>query len=110
WQWQANVQLAWATLSVRPGWLRLSCQPTSEPASLWSAGHLLLQKFPAPEFQVTTRLEFFPQRTGDAAGLVIFGKDYASIGLRLESNGLQLCVARCLAAHKSGHEVVTERR
>jgi beta-xylosidase len=41
-----------------------------------------LQKFPALEFTVTTQLELAPQADADSAGLIVFGFDYAWIGLK----------------------------
>ena len=81
WQWQANPKPDWANLTVRPGFLRLLAQPMGQE-NLYHAPHLLLQKFPALEFEVITKLEFSPTSPTDAAGLMIFGYDYAWIGLR----------------------------
>lgn len=81
WQWQANPRDDWHSLTERPGWLRLFAQPIVAD-NLYTAPHLLLQKFPAPEFVVTTQLDFNPAHPGDSAGLLVFGYDYAWIGLR----------------------------
>ena len=86
WQWQANPQAGWYSLTERPGHLRLH----GRPGPLADAPQLLLQKFPAPAFRVTTRLEFSPQAPGDRAGLIVFGNDYAWLGLQAAANGLQL--------------------
>jgi beta-xylosidase len=103
WQWQANPRREWFSLTAAPGALRLSCVPETGP-SLWSAGHLLLQKFPALEFEVTTVLRFFPVADGDRAGLVVFGHDYAWVGLRRDSTRLKLVLCRCEGAHQGGVE------
>ncbi len=82
WQWQANPQPAWLSLAARPGFLRLFAQPAAHE-NLYHAPHLLLQKFPAPEFTITTRMDFHPGATNHpTAGLIIFGYDYAWIGVR----------------------------
>ncbi len=94
WQWQANPQSGWFSLSARLGALRLFAQPVADN-NLYTAPHLLLQKFPAPEFTVTTKLNFTPQAAGDCAGLIVFGYDYAWIGLRTEGGqNLVLAVVR----------------
>jgi beta-xylosidase len=80
WQWQANPQPAWLSLTARSGWLRLFAQPVRD-GNLYHAGHLLLQKFPAETFVATAKLDLSAARTADA-GLVVFGYDYAWIGCR----------------------------
>jgi beta-xylosidase/pectin methylesterase-like acyl-CoA thioesterase len=77
WQWQANPGAAWFSLTAQPGSLRLVGQPRAQP-NLYAAAHLLMQKFPAPEFTATTRLS---AGAGARAGLIVFGYDYAWVGL-----------------------------
>lgn len=90
WQWQANPDPAWYSLRTRPGWLRLSAHPEPRPANLYQSPALLLQKFPAPAFRVTTRIDFQPQAVGESAGLIVFGYAYSWIGLRARDNGTSL--------------------
>lgn len=104
WQWQANPRREWLTLDARPGWLRLTCVPHKPKTTLWTAPNLLLQKFPAPEFQVTARLEFSLAADGDTAGIVVFGFSYAWLGLRREHGRIHVVFHTCLAAHSGGHE------
>lgn len=94
WQWQANPSPAWHSLAARPGWLRLAAQPEPRPANLYQAPALLLQKFPAPAFRVTTHLQFMPRRAGESAGLIVFGYAYSWIGLRARADGPALVWAR----------------
>lgn len=49
--------------------------------NLWAAPNLLLQKFPAPEFRATTVIDAAQLRDGERAGLIVFGSDYAWIGV-----------------------------
>lgn len=81
WQWQANPHPEWLSLTARPGWLRLFAQPVAN-GNLYHAAQLLLQKLPAPAFTVTTKLDFARAAAGDAAGLIVFGYDYAWLGVR----------------------------
>ena len=90
WQWNANPRDGWASLSARPGFLRLASVPALKTRSLYDAPNFLLQKFPAPEFTVTTKLEFSPAAGGEFAGLAVFGYDYALLGLRSTAGGLRL--------------------
>jgi beta-xylosidase len=106
WQWQANYEEGWMSLSARPGWLRLrSVAMPAGAANLWSAPNLLMQKLPAPEFTLTTRLEFDKLADGDRAGLVVMGTDYSFVAAERTSTGYQLRSVRCTDANASGKEI-----
>ncbi len=113
WQWNANPRPAWALPGDRAGFLRLKCVPApaerndGKPASgsLYDAPNFLLQKFPAPEFTVTTALEFSPVSEGEMAGLAVFGFDYAVLGLRHTAKETRLVLAVNRGANKGGAEV-----
>jgi beta-xylosidase len=107
WQWQANPGPSWVG-ATKAGVLKLAAQPLSTPArSLWDAPNLLLQKFSADAFTVTTQLSATGTRSGDRAGLVVFGLDYAWIGVRRSNTGWELVTARLQDADKGGAEAVT---
>lgn len=101
WQWQANPQSAWFSLALRPGWLRLTAVAGAATPGYYEAPHLLLQKFPAPAFVVTTALDFTAAGEGAEAGLMVFGYSYAWIGLRRVSGGLRLVQVTHRDAHQS---------
>jgi beta-xylosidase len=88
WQWNANPQEDWADLKSRPGVLRLKSISSSE--NLWEAGALLTQKLPSERFSITTKLTFAPKAVGERAGLLMFGSDYAWIGLQNGPAGTSL--------------------
>lgn len=90
WQWQANPRDGW--LQIAHGSLRLLSQRTASPANLWSTPSLLLQKFPAPEFTATAAVDFLPQAEGEAAGLIVFGRSYAWVGVTRTAAGLRVAV------------------
>ena len=108
WQWQGNFQPGWAELRVDGcSGLRLHAVHHSSEASFWSATNLLMQKFPAPSFHVEVTLDFVPVCSGERAGLVVFGYDYAWIGLRLVENGMfELVQTVCAHADQGGIEHV----
>src|SRR5689334_20797326 len=57
WQWMANPKATWAFVNTSNGMLRLfSDQLPDSAKNLWQAPNVLLQKFPAEEFMVTTKL------------------------------------------------------
>lgn len=71
WQWYANHQAHWYSLTACPDQLRLYAQPRCKHLHL--TPNLLLQKFPAHAFTVTTHIKLSAANQGDEAGLVIVG-------------------------------------
>jgi beta-xylosidase len=100
WQWQANPRPDWIEFSPNAG-LRLHAV-ASPGASLWDVPNLLMQKFPAPAFVVTTKLEASALQVGEESGLVVFGYDYAWVGFRRSAAGLRLVFTNCQAAQEGG--------
>ena len=89
WQWHANHNEDWYSLSARKNWLRLYPQFTADE-NLTLLPNLLLQKFPARAFTVETLLEFTPQSAGEAAGVIIVGESFATLALEKKDAGNQL--------------------
>lgn len=109
WQWQANPKPTWYALIRGRNCLRLFAEKLpAEDATLYDAGSLLLQKFPAPDFTATTKVTFTPQWPGKRAGLVIMGNDYASLSLAQSDDGLSLVQAVCKNAKAGGVEKIVE--
>lgn len=104
WQWSSNPQDDWADLKVNPGFARL--KSISSPENLWEAGALLTQKLPAERFSITTKLTFAPKAVGERAGLLMFGADYAWIGLQNRPEGPALVRVDRIGADKFKPEEV----
>ncbi|WP_207494999.1 glycoside hydrolase family 43 protein [Aridibaculum aurantiacum] len=107
WQWQANPQATWSFMNVSKGMLRLYAHNAFDSASnLWTAGNVLLQKFPADSFMVTTKMTFThnPKLENEKAGLVVMGFSYANIGLRSRKDGLDLVYTHAKDAVKGKAE------
>jgi beta-xylosidase len=103
WQWNANPEQSWWSLSARPGWLRLFARPL-RGANLWGSGDLLLQKLPAPTFTVTTKLA----PSGDGTfGLTVFGLDYAYVAVRRGAAGWEIVQGRAHDADQGTREATT---
>ena len=106
WQWQANPEAEWMFLSGSEGFMRLYCQHNSqEDINLWEVPHLYLQKFPAPEFTATAKVQFEPMQDGDRVGLVIMGLSYASLMVEQQEGQLYYTLMRNMDAEKSGENV-----
>ena len=107
WQWHANHRDEWYSLAARPGWLRLGSVPMPANATnFWPVPNLLLQKFPAPEFTVTTKLDFNLLAIGEKAGLIVMGMDYAHLAVKRTPAGFRLVKTVCQDAPKGNAEIV----
>jgi len=101
WQWHANYQTTWGFPSGNLGFFRLNCIPRpAEAKNLWDISNLLLQKFPAEEFIVTTKLTFDARFDKEEVGLVVMGLDYGRLTLKRENGKLNLYAATCKNADK----------
>ncbi len=101
WQWNANFYDDWYSLTERAGYLRLFAQDFDSPNgqdNLWLNPALVMQKVPAPEFTMTTALEVNTREDGDRAGLIMFGEDYAWIGLEQRGDQHRLVQKICVDA------------
>ncbi|MHA4846273.1 glycoside hydrolase family 43 protein [Flavitalea antarctica] len=111
WQWMANPKATWTFLNPAAGSLRIFSDKVPDGAkNLWSAPNVLLQKFPAEEFTVTTKISFKPNTKleNEKAGLTIMGLSYASLSFVGQKDGNRLVFAICKDAEKGNEEIVTE--
>lgn len=110
WQWHANPVQEWMFMTGRLGFMRLNCALLPEShKNHWDTPNLLLQKFPAPSFEATTRLSFHGHMDGDRAGLMIMGMDYAFIAIERDQGSLLISQVVCREAMEGTPEAVVER-
>lgn len=110
WQWMANAQPTWYFLNSSKDYLRLfSYQLPDSAKNLWDAPNVLLQKFPADEFMVTTKMNFVPNTKleNEKAGLAIMGLSYANLALKSKKDGIYLVYSVCKDADKGNSEKET---
>ncbi|MGD0461732.1 MAG: glycoside hydrolase 43 family protein [Tepidisphaeraceae bacterium] len=100
WQWWADFQDDWISLTERPGFLRMKAVAT--PAVLFDRPNLLLQKFPAEAFTVTARLELAKLEDGDRAGLVVAGLSTGALQVEKDPAGLKI-IRTTFIAHRPTH-------
>lgn len=93
WQWNANWKPEWYSLTARAGALRLYGQPSQQ--NLWDTPSLLLQKLPAESFTVTAKLDVSQVGEGGKAGLIMYGSDYAWLGVRSDGGKNWLALVGC---------------
>lgn len=80
WQWNANYKKEWYDL--KDGQLLLHAQAADPKIQLCDISNLLLQKWPAPEFSITTCLHLEQMKDGDVAGLVSLGGCYTALAVQ----------------------------
>jgi beta-xylosidase len=111
WQWEGNHSEEWYSLTVNHGNLRLFTIPLdSGTIRIWDIPNVIAQKFPAPEFTVTTKLIFLSKEAGEKTGLIISGMNYAYLSLTKTVNKDLLSMSICLNANSGGQEGVVESK
>ena len=111
WQWMANPKSTWAFTNSSNGSLRIFSDKLPDSAkNLWAAPNVLLQKFPAEEFMVTTKITFKPNTRleNEKAGLTVMGFSYAGLALKSKKDGVYLVFTICMDAEKGKAEVEKE--
>ena len=74
--------------------------------NLWEAPNLLLQKTPADEFVVTTKVRVAAKQEGNYGGLIMMGRDYSALVIKRVGEAFQLQQLTCIGADKNKKETV----
>ena len=109
WQWHANYDHRWHFCDAANSRLRLYSFAVPEGyKNLYDVSNLLLQKTPAKDFTVTTKLTFSPSTKykGERTGLLVMGLDYAGVILENGAEGITLSQVACRKADKGTPESV----
>ena len=114
WQWHANYNELWG-MPTNNGCLRLYTADLAHPAtangdgptafkSLWEAGNLLLQKTPAKNFCVTTKMRFASKEDNQYGGVIMMGMNYQALVVRRMGDSFLLQQLHCKGADTGGVE------
>ncbi len=104
WQWMANYRSTWFA-TTNTGVLTLFSFMPDSAKNLWDAPNVLLQKTPADEFMVTTKLTFHPNtKLDERTGLVMMGFSYAGLTLHSKKGEMSLEYINCKDAVKGNAE------
>ena len=107
WQWQANPKEGWV-FPTSNGYATIFCiKQLDSMKNYWMLPNFLSQKLPAEEFSAVTKIEFHPQNSNDRTGLMVFGSDYAFIGLVKKDSGVFISYNVCTNAEKGAIEIET---
>ncbi len=102
WQWNANPQSGWYSLTEKKGLLKLNCMTNPEGTSnLWMTPNLLLQKFPAETFKNIVKIDASTLKDNEEAGLLIFGRNYASLSIQRKNDQLIIIQRVCINADEN---------
>lgn len=100
WQWHANYNEKFGVPTAF-GTFRIYTYKLSEGwKNFWEVPNLLLQKTPADEFTVTTKLRFTSKADGQFGGLIMMGLDYSALVVRRMGQSFKLVQMTCKAADK----------
>lgn len=88
WQWNANYDESWYSLENRA--LKLNAVSASPLRPVGDYRNLLLQKWPAPEFICTAKMNLGGLKEGDRAGYVSLGMIYSSAAVTLKDGNYVL--------------------
>ena len=108
WQWQANYDSKWISLDANKGNLRFYTQPLGDLKNLYFVPWLMMQKFPAPNFSNTTSIDLSNLKTGAKTGMIIFGYDYACIGIQKTEKGFMVYQSVCTKAETGNQEKIIQ--
>ena len=101
WQWNANWKNDWYSLTANTNHLRLYPQAIEPSTSLIDYPAIILQKLPALKFSASVKLNLSAQSDGVRAGLVLYGLNYAWIGLRQHQGRYLLQFVTCSSTKTS---------
>lgn len=106
WQWHANYQDLYG-FPTPYGYIRLySYKLSSDYVNLWEVPNLLLQKFPAETFMVTSRMKMVSKENGQEGGLIVMGWDYAALTVQRMNDHFILRQRICKDAEHGGKEKI----
>ena len=100
WQWHANYHQFFG-MPTAFGTMRIYTHKLSDGwKNFWEVPNMLLQKTPADEFTVTTKLRFTSKADGQMGGLIMMGLDYQTLLLKRVGEEFQLLLVTCRQADK----------
>ena len=100
WEWHANYDEKFGTATAF-GTYRIYTYKFSDGwKNFWEVPNLLLQKTPADEFTVTTKVRFTSKADGQFGGLIMMGLDYSALVVKRVGKEFQLVQMTCKDADK----------
>jgi beta-xylosidase len=109
WQWHANADTNWLVPMKGSGYIRLNCIPLpAQFKNYWDVPNLLLQKFPAPEFTVSTKVKYHLLNDAEKVGLMIMGLDYSYVSVGRHGDKIFISQSICHRADNGSQEIESQ--
>lgn len=110
WQWYANPSVKWSAQISGTDYLRLFAMSKKDLPNLWDQPNLLLQKLPAPNFSVSTKVKLGTEwdTMGKTAGLIMMGQSYAYVGITYKEGNYFVQQVTCTDAIDGNQEKIVE--
>ena len=100
WQWHANYQQTFGMPTAFGVYRIYTYKLSNGFKNFWEVPNLLLQKTPADQFTVTTKLRMTSKADGQMGGLIMMGLDYSALVVKRVGDEFQLLQITCKAADK----------
>ena len=100
WQWQANYDEKFGVPTAFGTFHIYTYKLSNGWKNFWEVPNLLLQKTPADEFTVITKIRMTSKADGQFGGLIMMGLDYSAIVVKRVGRQFQLIQMTCQAADK----------
>lgn len=112
WQWYGNSSVKWSAQIPGTDYLRLFCMSKKDLPNLWDMPSLLLQKLPAENFTVTTKVKLNIEwdTAGKTAGLLMMGQSYAYVGISYDEEKFWVKQVTCTDAINGKAEKIIEKK
>ena len=107
WQWQANYDEKFGVPTAFGTFRIYTHKLEKDWKNLWLVPNMLLQKTPADQFTVTTKLRFTSKADGQFGGLIMMGLDYSALVVKRLGKEFQLVQMTCKAADKGKPQTET---
>ena len=107
WEWHANYDEKFGVATAF-GTFRIYTYKLSEGwKNFWEVPNMLLQKTPADEFTVTTKIRFTSKADGQFGGLIMMGLDYSALVVKRVGKEFQLVQMTCQDADRGKQQTET---
>ena len=107
WQWHANYDEKFGVPTAL-GCMRIYTYKMSKDwKNFWEVPSMLLQKTPADEFTVTTKVRITSKAEGQMGGLIMMGLSYQALMVKRVGQEFQLLLVTCIDADKGNAQQET---
>lgn len=109
-QWHANYRDMYGFPSDNAMMRLYGHRVSKDFVNMWEVPNLWLQKFPAEQFSMTSKVRISAKSSseGVSSGIIVMGWDYARLGLEKTGDKFEIQFISCTDAEQGGREVVND--